>query len=227
MPEYLISENLFEGPGYSMRLNVASISMILLVIASLLMTGVHGASVVNQLKNGSFESWTTQTSPNTNQTVPVPSNWTLEVGVVAQSTFATDGNYSVELRALPNLVGGHFSRIAQTIPASSLDTPIVPGAYYEFSFDAAGIYFNKGMGNATVTWTGALGNTLRVDTIAIPDSTNVGYQHFDARLQAPVSASPADAATSATIRFLVDGQSSAENVNLWVDHASFGPSSPV
>lgn len=186
-----------------------------LFVSLLLTAPALAAPVKDEIRNGSFERWT----------LGVPDAWTLEVGTVEPSSFTTENATAVQLRAKPNLLGGHLSVLAQTVPHGDLDTVLVPGAYYELSFDAAGIYSGKGNGRATVTWTGALGNVLRVDAIEIPDSTE--YAHFDARLQAPVDPFLPDVAGSATIRFMVDGQSSDNSVNLWVDAVSFGLSTPA
>jgi hypothetical protein len=195
-----------------------------LALGSLLLPLGLSAPLVQQLKDGSFESWSQGTDGYGMPTM-VPANWTVEIGQVAPSPLATSGNDSAELRALPNEVGGHFSQIAQTVPSTKTDLPIVPGAYYDFSFDALGSYQGKGLGNASVTWTGALGHTLRVDTIDIAQST--GFVSYSVHLQAPIDPLTGDAATSATIRFYVDGQSSDVGVNLLVDNAQFGPSAPA
>lgn len=189
---------------------------ILIVAAALLAPVAFAAPIYEQTQNRSFEDWEVATAPDA---------WTLEVGELTRSAFATDGEWAVQLRAKPNEVGGHFSQLAQTFPQSETDLPIVPGAFYEFSFDAAGIYSGKGNGNATVTWIGALGHVLRVDTVIVPEAT--GYESFTARLQAPVDVLVGDAATSAVLRFLVDGQSSDNSVNLWVDDVQFGLGSPA
>lgn len=183
---------------------------------ALLLPLVAAAPPVNQVENASFEDWTDAGAPEA---------WTIEVGDVRRSAFAADGDAAVQLRAKPNEIGGHDSIVAQTLPQSETDAPIVPGATYALTFQAAGIYNGKGDGYATVTWIGALGNVLRVDRVDVPDAT--GYAGFDARFQAPVSATPVDAATTAVVRFLVTGQSSDDKVNLWVDDVAFGPMTPV
>lgn len=190
--------------------------LIAIVAVALLAPVAFAAPVYEQTQNRSFEDWSTETAPDA---------WTLEVGEVLQSSFATDGESAVQLRAKPNEVGGHFSILSQTYPQSESDLPIVPGAFYELSFDAAGVYSGKGNGNATVTWIGALGNVLRVDTVVVPEATE--YASFTARLQAPVDVFVGDAATSAVLRFLVDGKSSDSGVNLWVDNVQFGIGSPA
>lgn len=194
--------------------------------ASLLLPVVSALPFIDQVTNGGLESW--------DATNTVPDAWRVEVGQAARSGFATEGASAAQLRAKPNDLGSHLSIIAQDIPNNQLpggtprgpeDLPILPGQFYEFAFDAAGVYNGKGNGNATVTWIGALGNVLRVDTIVIPQST--GYASFEEHLQAPLDPLVPDAALSATIRFVVDGQSSDDKVNLWVDAVSFGLSTPV
>lgn len=198
---------------------------LVLVAALLLAAPALASPVYDQLRSGSFESWSAGIN-GLGQPTAVPENWTVEIGTVQPSALATDGSSSAQLRALPDTLGGHTSVLAQTIPQSSTDAPIVPGAWYDLSFDAQGLYHGgKGTGQATVTWTGALGHVLRVDTLAVPEGA--GFQTYTAHLQAPVDALVGDAATSATIRFTVVGQSSDTDVNLWVDDAHFGPGSPA
>jgi hypothetical protein len=194
-----------------------------LAAAALLMPAALASPLLNQVRNGSFEDW---------DAGAVPVSWTLEIGTISPSPLSTDGATSVQLRAKPNEVGNHLSIIAQAIPqnfppAGTEDLPIVPGLFYELSFDAAGVYSGKGSGMATVTWAGALGHVLRVDTVVVPDEPEAVFHGYSAHLQAPVDATLPDAATSATVRFVVDGQSSDEKVNLWVDKVQFGLSTPV
>lgn len=203
-----------------MKTPFALLALGLLVAPAALASPFH-----DQLKNGSFESGSTGVN-GLGVSTYVPDHWAVEVGTVQASALATDGNVSAQLRALPNELGGHFSVLAQTIPETSTDAPIVPGAWYDLSFEAQGLYHGgKGHGNATVTWTGALGHTLRVDTVVVPEGA--GFRTYTAHLQAPIDPIAGDAATSATVRFLVDGQSSDTDVNLWVDNAHFGPGSPA
>jgi len=194
-------------------------ALALLATVLLLPGPANALTLFDQQENGSFEDW--------NATCTMPDAWTVEIGDVVCSAFATEGASAAQLRAKPNLVGSHLSVLAQTIPQGNdaTDLPIVPGIFYELRFDAAGIYNGKGNGNATLTWVGFLGNTLRVDTVVVPEST--GYAHFEQQFQAPIDPLIPDAATSVLLRFLVDGQSSDDKVNLWVDDVHFGPSGPV
>ena len=168
------------------------------------------APLYDQLQNGSFEEGLDA--------------WTVEVGDVVLSTAASDGNFSAQLRAKPNELGGHYSILAQTIPQSQTDVPIVPGAYYDLSFDAKATYNDKGVGRANVTWTGINGAVLRVDVFNVTASAE--FVSYSARLQAPIDPLAPDAAIGATLRFRVDGQSSDQGVNLWVDNAEFGIGTP-
>ncbi len=190
-------------------------AVVLALLALPLSTGpASGEPLADQLRSGGFEEWTS---------AGVPANWTLEIGNVYRSAIATEGASSAQLRAKPNLDGTHFSILAQTIPQSDTDAPIVPGAWYELAYDASGSYAGKGYGRASVTWTGAFGHVLRVDVVDVPEGS---FQAFAPRFQAPIDPVVSDAATVATIRFLVDGQSSDDKVNLWIDHARFGPAPP-
>lgn len=72
---------------------------------------------------------------------------------------------------------------------------------------------------------GGLPRELRVDTIPVPETTT--FTSYAAHLQAPIDPVTGDAATSATIRFYVDGISSDVDVNLFVDNAHFGLGTPV
>lgn len=213
------------GLGPMAHLHIAAGSA-LLVTALFLAPPASAAVVVDQVRNGSFESW--------NAAGTVPDHWTVEVGNVAQSTFATNGSFAAQLRAKPNQVGAHASILSYAVPehplpdapAGAEDAPIVPGQFYQFSFDAAGVYRHKGAGNATVSWYGlATGALLRVDTINVPDGT--AYARFEAHLQAPADPTQGDVAGRAVLRFLVIGQSSDSDVNLWVDDVHFGPSTPI
>ncbi|HUR68704.1 MAG TPA: hypothetical protein VM370_05610 [Candidatus Thermoplasmatota archaeon] len=190
---------------------------VFLALATLVLVApvAFAAPLLNQVQNGTLESWSSPWSPDA---------WTVEIGNVTKSTTAAEGNFSAQLRAKPNALGGHYSILAQTIPQSGTDLPIVPGAFYDLSFDAMGIYSGKGVGRANVTWTGPNG-VLRIDVIDIPETTT--FASHTAHLQAPIDALTANAATSATLRFRVDGQSSDQGVNLWVDNVKFGLGSPV
>jgi hypothetical protein len=197
----------------------------LLLLAALALPAALAAPVYDQLHNGSFEKYS---QGQNSQGVPTAlfDSWTLEVGVANASSLATDGHVSAELRALPNQLGGHYSILAQTIPQSSTDAPIVPGAFYDLSFDALGSYHGgKGVGHANVMWIGSRGEVLRVDTIDVPEGT--AFASYSAHLQAPIDPVQGDAATSATIRFRVDGFSSDTDVDLWVDNAHFGLGTPA
>lgn len=182
----------------------------LTVLAALLAPTTLAAPLHDQLQNGGLEEW---------DTAYAPTAWTVEVGNVTRSVDATEGNYSAQLRAKPNELGGHYSILAQTIPQSDTDLGIVPGVYYDLSFDAKGVYNDKGVGRANVTWTGINGAVLRVDSFDIPEGT---WSSYATQLQAPIDPLAPDAAISATIRFRVDGQSSDQGVNLWVDNMEFG-----
>jgi len=198
---------------------------VLSILAIALVPAATAATLNDQLKDGGFESWSVGVNPQGSPT-QIPAGWSVEVGSVVASTLRTEGNLSAQLRAMPNGLGGHYSILAQTIPQSSTDLPIVPGAFYDLSFDAFGAYHGgKGFGNASVTWTGALGHKLRVDTIVIPEGT--AFASYTAHLQAPIDPIAGDAATSATVRFYVDGTSSDTDVNLFVDNAHFGLGTPA
>lgn len=188
----------------------------LAIVLALLAPAALASPVLDQLRNGDLESWSAPYAPE---------GWTVVVGNVTRSAFATEGGFSAQLRAKPNELGGHFSVMRQAIPQSGTDLPIMPGAFYDLSFDAAGVYNGKGNGHATITWLGVTGKVLRVDTIVVPDG--VGYASYTARLQAPIDVLGGDAATSALVAFVVDGQSSDSGVNLWVDDVAFGPGSPA
>jgi hypothetical protein len=194
------------------------------LLTALLALPATGAVVQNQVRNASLEAWTGN----------VPDHWAVESGNVTPSPFATDGTLAAALRALPDDLGNHRSVLAYRVPENALpaaqgveDAPIVPGAFYEFSFDAAGVYHGKGQGNCTVSWYGLLsGALLRVDTILVPDAT--GYAHFTVQLQAPADPlGQGDVAGSAVLRFAMEGQSSDIDVNLYVDNIAFGLSSPA
>lgn len=193
-------------------------TLLALAVAALAVTPFALAAPLNdQLRNGSFEEW----APNAN----APANWTLEQGTVSASASATDGAVSAQLRAKPNSVGGHYSILAQSIPQSSNDLPILPGLWYDLSFDAKAEYKDvKGVGRANVTWIGALGNTLRVDSVDVLQ--NATFATYTRHLQAPIDPSFPDAALSVVLRFRVDGFSSDNDVNLWVDNAHFGLGQP-
>lgn len=194
-----------------MKLHGGLAALLTLVLPAILAAPLH-----DQLENGSFESW---------DGLYAPTAWTIEVGNVTRSTAASEGNFSTQLRAKPNHLGGHYSILAQTIPQGDTDLRIVPGAFYDLSFDAKATYNDKGEGRANVTWIGLNAAVLRIDAFDIAESAT--FASYTARLQAPIDPLAPDAAVSATLRFRVDGQSSDQGVNLWVDNAQFGLGSPV
>jgi len=199
-------------------LAVARFAALAVLTASFLLPGPAAATpLLDQQQNGSFEDW--------NATCTVPTAWTVEVGTVTCSALATDGARSAQLRAMPDEFGNHVSVLAQAIPPAGDDSslPILPGLFYELQFDVIGGYNGKGNGSATLTWVGVLGHVLRVDTFEIPEA----FVHFEQHYQAPIDPLVPDAATSVVLRFKVDGQSSDDKVNLWVDNVHFGLSGPM
>lgn len=197
-----------------------------MLLAGLLLPVALAAPLHDQVANGGLDDWN---APGT-----VPEGWRVELGTVTRSDFTSEGPFAAQLRAKPNELGNHLSILAQDIPNNALpgaaprdlrDLPILAGQFYELAFDAAGSYNGKGRGNASVTWLGTQGAVLRVDTLELAEAA--AYSHFSAQYQAPVDPLAPDAALRATLRFVVDGQSSDDKVNLWVDAVSFGPAAPV
>lgn len=188
-------------------------------MAGALLTSVLVASVataaplVSEVRNGGFESFGANG----------PADWTVESGLATASLIRSEGNLAVRLHtgfAAPVA----FATIAQAVPQGTTNPPIVPGAVYEFSFDALGDYFQEGRGQASVTWKDALGNVVRVDTI--PINPGAWFASYDAHLQAPLAGVPPAPATSATLRFTFSNFVGEPDAALFVDNVQFGLALP-